>query len=480
MTRIVRERLVFALVAVLLAVTGLISASCGVTAKVGTKDEVKKALEDAGFTISEGKLAPVDIFSMVEAGLLTNANYQNAGAAYYVPMLPAVEGQAPAYFSDAPIVPADKGLFIDYRLRPDEAIVMFGKTPPECRYFGYDAGLAARVSPVTGEPVRVFGNYGDPINPMTIKTDGPQDDPYVRNTMIIMTPDKGVDSRIKSAVEKAGYPDGIVNDYPTPSGVLKLGLDAGSDTLLLLHRFAYPVDEKAGKDYDENPTMSVFRATPKTPPEKDPFEIPDGRVRGSGDFSELEMSHSFAQLREAILKKYDGYTAQEFMTTPWMGGADGFDGLVGMQELQPFYGPGRDALYLRSEEFTLADDPDEFVVMYGVNRAETGKATYTSFSVYGSEQHNGVASSFDGQYAGTAEEFLPGNPDAENLYVWKIARSQIDDKTAVVPFDKGVYGVDLDKVMFLGYRSYLEPKTKTGPIASEVIMDRAIKFKKAQ
>lgn len=480
MSRIVKRSPIFALVALLVATAAFVSASCGGANKVGTAGEVKEALEEAGFTVSEGKLAPVNVFAMVEAGLLTNANYQNAGAAYYVPMLPPVEGQAPTYISDAPIEPEDKGLFIDYRLRPDEAIVMFGKTPPECRYFGYDAGLATRISPVTGQPVRVFGNYGDPVNPMTIKTDGPADDPYIRNTMIIMTPDAGVNSSIKKAVAGAGYPGDIINDYPIPSGVLHLGLDAGSDTLLLLHRFAYPADEEAGKEYDANPTMSVFRVTPKAPPEKDPYRIPGARVRGSGDFSEHELSDTFARLREAILEEYQGYTAQELMTTPWMGGADGFDGLVGMQELQPFYGPGRDALYLRSEEFTLANNPDEFVVLYGVNRAETGKAVYTSFSVYGSDQRNGVASSFDGEYAGTAEEFLPGNPDAKKLYVWKIARSKLDDQTTVVPFDKGIYGVDLDKLMFLGFRSYLESKTMTGPIASEVIMERAIKFTRAQ
>src|SRR5665647_2209117 len=113
MSRIVKKLFLFALVALLMAVAALMSASCGKTDGVGTAGEVKKALEDAGFTISEGKLAPVDVFAMVTAGLLTNANYQNAGAAYYVPMLPTVEGQAPTYISDAPIKPEDKGFFID-------------------------------------------------------------------------------------------------------------------------------------------------------------------------------------------------------------------------------------------------------------------------------------------------------------------------------------------------------------------------------
>jgi len=465
----------------LLLCASLIPVSCGKT-KPGSASELKDALEKSGFTVQEGKLGPVNVFKMVEAGLFASANYQNAGAAYFVPMLPPAPGQnAPCYFSDAAIQPADQGLFIDYRIRPDEAIVFVGKTPPRCQYFGYDADIATRWSPQTGKPVVIFGNYGDPINPLTIKTDGPADDPYERNTMIIMTADKGVGSSVKAAAADAGYSPDIINDYPIPSQVLKLGLDQGSDTLTLQHRFAYPADEQAAKDYTANPTMSVFRVTPKKSPKPDLYEMPEARIRGTGDFKEPELTDAVEQLRQAIFKKYQGFAAEEPVTSPWGGGADGVDGLVAMQEMLSAYGPGRDALYLRTTEFTLDNDPNEFVIVYGVNHAAADKATYTSFSVYGTQQANGVASAWNGQYGGTAEEYLPGNPEAKSLYVWKIARnSNGDAHTTAVPYNQGINGIDLDQSMFLGFRLYLEQKTKTGPIASELYLDRAIKFSKKQ
>lgn len=159
------------------------------------------------------------------------------------------------------------------------------------------------------------------------------------------------------------------------------------------------------------------------------------------------------------------------------GGADAADGLVGLQEKQNLYAPGQDALYLGTTQFTLAADPNEFVIVYGVNHAAIGRTTYTSFSVYGPEQANGVASAWNGMYTGTAEEYLPGNPDAKYFYVWKIARrANGDPRTTEVPFNQGVYGIDLDKPMFLGFRLYLQPETRTGPIATETYFDRIIKF----
>ncbi|MBI5870839.1 MAG: hypothetical protein HZB44_07790 [Actinobacteria bacterium] len=473
-----RLRVCFAIAILVCAL--LMASSCDQadTNKAGNVDSFQTALTDGGFSLQTGKLQTVDVFAMAQAGLFTNANYQNAGAPYLSPRLPMAPGEtAPPVFTDAALNPANSGLYIDYRLRPDEAIVLVGKTPPKCTYFGYDAEIVSRWSDQTGKPVIIFGNYGDPLNPMVIKTDGPQDDPYQRNTMIIMAADEGVADRITAAAQTAGYSPDIINVYVVPSQLLKLGLDGKSDTMTLLHRFAYPDDQQAGQDYMNNPTMQVFRVTPNETVQASPYDMPASRVRGTGDFRELELSATAEQLRQAILAKYSNLAAVEPVTSPWGGGADGVDGLDAVQQMQSNAGPGRDALYLRTTEFTLADDPNQFVVIYGINHAAIGRATYTSFSVYGTVQANGVASAWNRMYAGTAEEFLPGDPNAKYFYVWKIARhANGDPHTTEVPFDQGINGIDLDQSMFLGFRLYMEPSTMTGPIAMETYFDRAIEF----
>ena len=463
----------------LLFCAALFPASCGQEGdkKEGDADAFTQALEDAGFSFQEGKLGAVDVFALVEAGVFANCNYQNAGAAYLTPKLPPAPGQeAPCYFTDAAVNPGDEGLFLDYRLRSDEAVVLVGKTPPKCTYFGYDGNIATRWSEQTGKPVVLFGNYGDPLNPMVIKTDGSQDDPYEKNTMIIMSADRGVNESIRAAAEDAGYSPDIINDYVIPSQLLKLGLDQGSDTLVLLHRFAYPDDEQAGQAYLDDPTMSVFRVTPNESPEPDMYEMPECRVRGTGDFRELELSDTLEELRQAIINRYPDLAAQDFTSGSW--GADGLDAI---QKMQSGLGPGRDALYMKTDQFTLADDPDEFVIAYGINHAALDKATYNSISVYGTVKANGVASAWNGMYAGTAEEYLPGDPNAQYLYVWKFARNANGDPDVTeVPWNQGIMGIDLDQPMFLGFRLYLEPETKTGPVINELYYDRAIKFSSKQ
>ncbi|HPD11585.1 MAG TPA: hypothetical protein PLN56_11395, partial [Methanoregulaceae archaeon] len=60
--------------------------------------------------------------------------------------------------------------------------------------------------------------------------------------------------------------------------------------------------------------------------------------------------------------------------------------------------------------------------MYGVNYRATGKVVYTNIAVYGTEALNGVVAVTDEDIAGSANSYLPGNPNAGLFYVWKFAR----------------------------------------------------------
>ena len=73
-----------------------------------------------------------------------------------------------------------------------------------------------------------------------------------------------------------------------------------------------------------------------------------------------------------------------------------------IQEEKNWFGPGRDAMNSRTPEFTLADDPDDFVIAHGVNHAATGKAAYANISVHGMVLNNGVAGKCSADCVGTA------------------------------------------------------------------------------
>ena len=90
---------------------------------------------------------------------------------------------------------------------------------------------------------------------------------------------------------------------------------------------------------------------------------------------------------------------------------------------------------------------------------------------------NGVGAIEDPVFNGTAKEYLPDNPNAKYLYVYKIARNCTGDPNCFeVPNGPGAYGIALDQPLMIVWRLYLEKSTKTGPSYNEIVYDRAIKF----
>jgi hypothetical protein len=123
----------------------------------------------------------------------------------------------------------------------------------------------------------------------------------------------------------------------------------------------------------------------------------------------------------------------------------------------------------------LGNNNNEFLIIYGVNHVATRKVTYSNFAVYGADGWNGVGAVTD--LDGTAQAYLPDNPNAKYLYVYKIARNCNGDPHCFeVPTGPGAYGIGLDQPLLIGWRLYLEKATKTGPSYDEIVYDKAIKF----
>jgi hypothetical protein len=384
-----------------------------------------------------------------------------------------------------------------WNLGPDEAIVFVGRTPPECSYFSYDHYLLSRTY---GNETRwIFANLADTVNNLVINTEGTPNgsagNPFNRTTVIVATADGGIDQRIRAAALSAGYSGETFNTQVFPSSMLNMGLENSSDKFMMLIRPAIYKDKQAGNDYLNNTPATVFRVTPKETTKLDPYDYPELRVRGTGK-TEFYLIDDLVGLREAILNKYKGLNATELPTS--------ISVPVGSDAIQrgiDAIGPNNDACYLwsanqtvssptppfpdlsqyydfvRHPAITLGNDPNEFIIVYGVNHAATGKATYSNFGVYGADAWNGVGAIEDPAFNGTAEEYLPDNPDAKYLYVYKIARNCDGDPHCFkVPTGPGAYGIGLNQPISIIWRIYLERSTRTGPSYSEIVYDRAIKF----
>ena len=466
---------------------------------VGDVEAFKRALEQDGFTVREGRIGYLDMMKLLDLGILPSAYGNNPTTkylTYFVPPAPGLE--VPELFSrisQALGMPQDASAFWD--LGPDEAVVFVGRTPPECRYFSFDHYLLRRT--YENEARWIFAPLEDTVNNLVINTEGTPNgsvgDPFYQTTMVVATADRGIDQRIRAAGLSAGYASDIFNTQVFPSSILNMGSEENSDMFLMLIRPALYKDEQAGDDYRNDIPAVLLRITPNESTELDPYDYPELRVRGTGT-TEFDLLDDLEELRIAILNKHSGLTATELPTSIFA--QPGIDALQrGINAL----GPDNDACYLwsanqtvssptppfpdlsqyygflRDPPITLGNDTNEFIIVYGVNHVATGKATYSNFALYGADIWNGVKAITDADVTGSAEEYLPDNPNAKYLYVYKFARDCNGDSNCYeVPYGMGAYGLELDQPLLIAWRIYLEESTKTGPSYSEIVYDRAIKF----
>jgi len=177
-------------------------------------------------------------------------------------------------------------------------------------------------------------------------------------------------------------------------------------------------------------------------------------------------------METSIEQRRESRTKLSWPVSVWL--PEGFDaiqrGINGLEE-------NRDTTYLNTDPlFTLSEDPNDFLIVYGVNHEATGKATYANFTIYGTDLLIGVASEHSRDLWGSAQEFIPGDLNVNYLYVWKVARHCNGEAHCTEVPMGDCPGLSVDDQMFVVFRAYLERGTKVGPAYSEIVYDRAIKF----
>ena len=453
-------------------------------------ERLKAALAKKGFEVEEWEEAfgRVDIANLVCNGIMAIGYGNNADAPYMV-FIEQVEAPPPIGKIKIPRI---------LQLRPDEAIVFIGQTPPPVAYFSYRSYLLDHVyeNVLGGKEVkRVFTSLGDTLSNHTIKKIG--GDPFKRDILIVITADKGTDARVRAAATAVGIPLAIINTDIIPSSVVRMGIDEDPimppsgppkefDAFVFIHRiFLNEGLESEFEQYLENPGVRVLHLTQDPQTVKlDPFPMPQVLKRGTGS-TEVDLMPSLDNLRQAILNSYPGYTATELTTRIWLN-----EWLDGIQRRENLLGENRDTSYLCSENFKLQDSSDEFLIIYGVNHEVWGKATYSNFSVYHYDKKLGIVGKHSRALADSAYDYIPKDPNdpyydpnAPYLYAWKVARacSQNDPKCLQIKLPERVQPcnlVDLNKDLFVAFRAYVEPATKVGPYWYELLYDRVIKFSK--
>ncbi len=478
--------------------------------------DVRTLLEEAGYYVQSGKLYELDTLEEASNGRLLSCFGNNAGSSYMVLDLPCAPNQEPAtgvpqlnwpdeepseYYDETADNASANPYFMpvgwQFKLRQDEAIVMIGELPPECKYFsfvnyilfteekeGKDYSNQVGTFSVGSEDTTlyrpVFGSIGEPLNMQNILYEG--DSAFGGKAVIVISVNETTTQEVVAQLVAAGYDESIINVMAIPD-VYNIGLQDGADTFAVLGRTSQPADQAAMDAYmDALPQqMTVYRVTPKTEREADPYENETVIPRGTGVHEAALVEDAYANLdamRQAIINQYaDAYDYEELTSVIAVP-----EGLTAYFNDTNAQGDNRDASYLMTEDFTLNSDED-FVVVYGINHTATGKAQYSNAILYARPMLNGVASVYDSEFEGSAEAYLPeGTADADKFYVYKFARTKDDEFTAQVEYSTGnesgkYYGVDNGESLFMAFRAYLD-QSGVGPSYYEIIYDRAIVFHK--
>ncbi len=454
------------------------------------------ALESRGYLVQEGEMF---FFRLQDEWEMPKYFGNNPTSPYGMYRLPPGPGEPD---TDVLLFPWDEE--IDnfekrslWRLRPDEAIVYIGETPPEVLYFGFRTYLFQRYESINGsmEPKDIFASLGNTLNNLTLKTAAPlaqtastASDPFNKETVVISTADKGIDAIVREALSSSGYAPQIINTDIIPalddaehgSGqLLNMGYGEYADTFTMLFRVAVFADpEGAGEAYLNHPPGHLFRITPMTESTPAPFAFPGLVQPGTGTTE--------APLREIQLKLLDAVRAE--VQSPRRTVTERptifapVEGVECIRNSQFCLGDNHDAQYgifpyvelgITGKSFKLSDSGDDFLMVIGINHALTGKGTYTNITPYYLEKQLGIGSLRGDELLGSADKYLPDEPEADLFYVAKIARScgpeGNKEKYCLEIPSSGYLAIPLDEYIFIMNRAYLERETGCEPASDEIL-----------
>jgi hypothetical protein len=385
--------------------------------------------------------------------------------------LPPAPGDAVARKAEPPC-PLESNLRWVWRLRPDEALVFLGETPPRSRYFSFRSYLFSRQGWFRHR--ELFASLGDSLHLQRIATagtlNGAGGDPFAQETVVISTADQKIDTLLRQLLASSGAPEAIVNTDIIPHALTRMGLDdEESDRFTMLVRVALFADRAAGERYLQAPPATVLRVTPPTPVSIDPFPVPPQRPRGTNT-SEAWLRPALDELVAAVKAHYQSLEVKSRRTfTVDLSGRRCIDrGTLCL-------GDNSDTLYSTSIPTWLSNHPEDFLIVVGTHHQATGKAHYMNLGVYHTKRLMGIGAVTGDEVAGSADRYLPNHPLRQYLYAYKFARN-CQGEPDCFAVSTGEIGVPLGEALnFIG-RPYLEPGTETRPLPSQLLTPQVLHF----
>ena len=414
-----------------------------------------------------------------------------------------------------------EGYNTSFRLDPREAIVIFGRLPPQAAYFGEQTYLFTREGTYdTDSDTYKFlaKNYPDflhflfatvPENPKRIQLlaslsnsnnnvviERQSGAAFDKTRAIIVTPDRLMDHAIREAFDAVSVRDANIFTEPIPN-TIRLGLEEEADELLNVIRYAEPQDGgapgTASDTWRQDLPLVVLRVRDTRPDRlPEPYGPPVLEARTAADESGLKAD--LLQLVAEVNSRWGQPCAERRL----LRSGDQF-----RRPASPAHKPGRAAMHRDWDELPgghpghdLSDHPNlpldggEIYAVVGTLGTETGNATYVGLSVNDSLLLKGVENISSDQLRGTALDYAGTVNNADKFYVYYLARdcSTVQDLTGghcfsisptAIPLCSRPGSPDCHYLKII-QREYIRQGTQRGPDSTLTLAPRLIKFWRVQ
>jgi hypothetical protein len=378
----------------------------------------------------------------------------------------------------------DFGTGMSFRIGPNEAVVVFMRTPPEMRYYAFTQYLFTRS---TSSKPFLFASMSDSLNLRrfrTLRSSAPGTDLFNQYAVLVWTADMNALAGVKALLSRQKIGENEVNFMPMPFGLpLFMGHGEADDTFTLLMRTALPTAQSQLDAYIAESPFYVVRVGPNASRPVNPAPTIGYAEEVTGVKEEASLANALAALVADIKANYAGrfdFRSQRVVYSPRVG----WDCML--DEADCAGGDNHDALYSQDLTSTLTVRKlTDVVIVAGVNHQRTGKADYINHVVVDPLKTTGITALDDPIltkqsalfHAGVSSPRDPRVRAYDKLYAYAISYDcnglsfclQIPAPTPQNPIGLGP-GAPFE----VWGRSYVEPRSGVRPDPSEVVRHQVL------
>lgn len=378
----------------------------------------------------------------------------------------------------------DFGTGMDFRMAPNEAVVVFMRTPPEMRYYAFTQYLFSRS---TSSKPFLFASLSDSLNHRRFRTLGataPGTSLYDQYAVLVWAADLNTAAGVRSLLARQKIAESEVNFIPMPVGLpLFMGLGEADDTFTLLMRTALPTSQAGLDAYIAEKPFYVVRVGPRASRPVNPAPTTGFAEEITGVAEDPALATALNSLVADIKRKYAGrfsFKAQRVVYSPRVG----WDCMA--DEADCPGGDNHDALYSKDLMAPLTVGKlTDVVIVAGVNHQRTGKADYINHAVVDPAKTTGIVAIDDPLltrqsalfHAGVTSPRDPRVKTYDKLYAYAVSYDcnglsfclQIPAPTAQNPV-----GLAPGAPFELWGRAYVEPRSGVRPDPSEIVRHQVL------